>query len=118
MLEQLASSGIICYINVFILIKNILNDLHFNFRRIRGVAGGITGTSAHIIVSILTQSYLFIEKLITVKNVFFTYAIISFLCIVYIYKNLPETENKSLQEIEEYFKNKNKNRNRNNLPIN
>ncbi|XKL61691.1 hypothetical protein PGB90_001524 [Kerria lacca] len=87
-------------------------------QKIRGVAGGITGTSAHIIVSILTQSYLFIEKLITVKNVFFTYAIISFLCIVYIYKNLPETENKSLQEIEEYFKNKNKNRNRNNLPIN
>ncbi len=78
--------------------------------RIRGIAGGITGTFAHILVSVLTQTYLFVQEAITVTNVFFLYAGISFVCCIYLYFSLPETENKSLQEIEEYFRNQDKKR--------
>lgn len=75
-------------------------------QRIRGVSGGIAATFAHILVALLTQSYLFVEEAITVTNVFLLYSILSLICCYYLKLKLPETENKTLQEIEDHFKKK------------
>lgn len=39
-----------------------------------------------------------VEKLLSL------YGIVGVVCLFYLYKHLPETENKSLHDIEEYFK--------------
>ncbi|XP_065213231.1 facilitated trehalose transporter Tret1-like isoform X1 [Planococcus citri] len=75
-------------------------------QKIRGVSGGIAATFAHILVALLTQSYLFIQSAITVTNVFLLYSVLSLISCYYLKLKLPETENKTLQEIEEHFKKK------------
>lgn len=57
-------------------------------------------------VALLTQTYLFVEKAITVTNVFLLYSVLSLIGCYYLKQKLPETENKTLQEIEEHFQKK------------
>lgn len=72
--------------------------------RIRGVSGGIAATFAHVIVALLTQTYFFVQTAITVTNVFLLYSVLSLIGCFYLKLKLPETENRTLQEIEEHFR--------------
>lgn len=52
---------------------------------------------------ITMKTYFTLEKLLNTYNLFYIYAIVGIFGTVYLYIRLPETENKSLEEIEQHF---------------
>ncbi|XP_043279024.1 facilitated trehalose transporter Tret1-like isoform X2 [Venturia canescens] len=70
---------------------------------VRGVIGGLTTMTAHSFVFMVVKTYPLLCEAITRHGTFLMYGFISFFGTVYFYICLPETQNKSLQEIEDYF---------------
>ena len=62
----------------------------------------------HLMISALTGTFLSLEKAMGPTNLLWSYCVAGVMCLFYLYKHLPETENKSLHDIEEYFKKRNK----------
>jgi len=74
------------------------------FYRSRGVAAGSCAALSYLLMFILTKSYLTIEIFLTLEYTMLLFGGIGIFGLVYLYLYLPETENKTLLEIEEYFK--------------
>lgn len=73
------------------------------FFRIRGIAAGLCTGISYIILFTLAKTYLFIESFLTLEYTMFLFSFIGINGIIYLYIYLPETENKTLLEIEEHF---------------
>ncbi|CAH0381580.1 unnamed protein product [Bemisia tabaci] len=69
----------------------------------RGLASGIAGAWAHLSSSILVKSYLYTESLISLSGIMYLYGCGTVVGLIYLYFYLPETEGKSLEQIETYF---------------
>jgi len=74
------------------------------FYRSRGVAAGSCAALSYLLMFILTKSYLIVEINLTLEYTMLLFGGIGIFGLVYLYFYLPETEKKTLLEIEEYFK--------------
>ena len=77
--------------------------LYLFFLKVRGLVGGFTTASCHFFIFIAVKTYPFIRDHVSQYAPFFIYGSISLLGTIFLYAFLPETKDKSLQEIEEYF---------------
>jgi SP family arabinose:H+ symporter-like MFS transporter len=68
--------------------------------RIRGRALSISNLALWISVTVLTATFLSLTKMFSAAGVFMGYAVICVLSFIYIYIKLPETKNRTLEEIE------------------
>jgi SP family arabinose:H+ symporter-like MFS transporter len=68
--------------------------------RIRGRALSISNMALWVSVTVLTATFLSLTKMFSVASVFLGYAVICVLSFIYIYLKLPETKNRTLEEIE------------------
>ncbi|XP_013165963.1 PREDICTED: facilitated trehalose transporter Tret1-like [Papilio xuthus] len=75
----------------------------FPFRS-RGMATGLAAAFNYVIVFLATKTNYNLEASFHISGTFAIYAIITFIGTMYLYLYLPETENKSLAEIEAYYK--------------
>ncbi|XP_008559792.1 facilitated trehalose transporter Tret1 [Microplitis demolitor] len=75
--------------------------------QVRGIIGGFTTMSAHCFVFMVVKTFPFLRASITEHGTFLLYGFISLFGTIYFYICLPETKNKSLQEIEDYFSGRN-----------
>uniref|UniRef100_A0A1B6H7X1 Major facilitator superfamily (MFS) profile domain-containing protein n=1 Tax=Homalodisca liturata TaxID=320908 RepID=A0A1B6H7X1_9HEMI len=71
--------------------------------RVRGFVSGIFVTILNVIIFSTTKSYPFIASFLGPSGVFLTFAIVAVLATVYIYFFLPETRDRPLTQIENYF---------------
>nr|XP_018913232.1 PREDICTED: facilitated trehalose transporter Tret1-like isoform X2 [Bemisia tabaci] len=69
----------------------------------RGLATGITAGTKYLIQSAMVKSYLFIETYIGLSGMMYLYGTGAVLGVIHLYFCLPETEGKTLQQIESYF---------------
>lgn len=69
----------------------------------RGILGGLTTCTAHICVFVVVKTYPILIQILSSYGTFFLYGCVSLLGTIYLYFNLPETKNRTLQEIEDYF---------------
>ncbi|HPJ77156.1 MAG TPA: sugar porter family MFS transporter [Prolixibacteraceae bacterium] len=76
----------------------VLSEIFPN--RIRGAAMAIGTTSLWIACFILTYTFPLLNKNLNAWGTFWLYALICLVGFLFIYKKLPETKNKSLEEIE------------------
>jgi len=74
------------------------------FYRSRGVAAGSCAASSYMLMFILTKLYLTVEINLTLEYTMLLFGGIGLFGLVYIYFYLPETEKKTLLQIEENFK--------------
>ncbi|XP_001604742.4 facilitated trehalose transporter Tret1 isoform X2 [Nasonia vitripennis] len=77
--------------------------------QIRGLAGGLTTMSTHFFVFTVVKTYPMLVSSLSQQGVYFLYGTISIVGTIYFYICLPETKNKTLQEIEDYFSGRNNN---------
>jgi len=80
----------------------VLSEIFPN--RIRGAAMALATTSLWAASFILTYTFPLLNQVLNAYGTFWLYAIISFAGFVFIFKKLPETKGKSLEEIETTFK--------------
>ncbi|CAH0387228.1 unnamed protein product [Bemisia tabaci] len=69
----------------------------------RGVGGGVSAAYAYYVSFAMTKTYLYLEHWIQLNGVFFFYGGITLFGVWYLLRYLPETEGKSLEQIETYF---------------
>ncbi|KAF0763715.1 facilitated trehalose transporter Tret1-like [Aphis craccivora] len=69
----------------------------------KGFASSLTTAIFYVLTFSATKIYLSVETTLGLNNTFFMMAGSSFVGFVYLYRNMPETENKTLMEIEEFF---------------
>ncbi|XP_015111574.1 facilitated trehalose transporter Tret1 [Diachasma alloeum] len=71
--------------------------------QVRGIVGGFTTMAAHSFIFMVVKTFPLLKNTITEHGTYLLYGCISFFGSIYFYICLPETKNKSLQEIEDYF---------------
>lgn len=71
--------------------------------RSRSIASGITAALNYIMAFCTTKSYYNIETSLSLFGLIALYAIVDIFGLVYIYMFLPETERRTLEEIELHF---------------
>nr|XP_018910589.1 PREDICTED: facilitated trehalose transporter Tret1-like [Bemisia tabaci] len=69
----------------------------------RGTATGLSAAWAHLVLSVHVKLYLYVEAWIGFNGIMYLYGICTLLGSTYHYFCLPETEGKSLEQIESYF---------------
>ncbi|KAL7307008.1 hypothetical protein TKK_0000757 [Trichogramma kaykai] len=70
---------------------------------VRSVASGSAGSIGYIFSSIANKLYLYMKQDMTLPGTFLFYAAVNFLGLVGLYYMLPETEGRTLKEIEDHF---------------
>jgi len=58
---------------------------------------------SYLLLFTLTKSYLTVEMFLSIEYTMLLYGCIGIFGLIYFYNYLPETENKTLLEIEEFF---------------
>ncbi|KAJ9575355.1 hypothetical protein L9F63_025692 [Diploptera punctata] len=71
--------------------------------RTRGYAGGLAAAFMYIVAFVAAKTYLMTEHVFKLHGTYWFFGAVNILCFVYLYFQLPETEGKSLQEIEALF---------------
>ncbi|KNA22745.1 hypothetical protein SOVF_031630 [Spinacia oleracea] len=71
--------------------------------RLRAQASGLGAVGSRVSSGLISMSFLTVSHAITVAGTFFVFAVISVLSVVFVYKCVPETRGKSLEEIEVMF---------------
>jgi len=71
--------------------------------QVRGIIGGLTTMCAHSFIFMVVKTYPFLASSLTRHGTFILYGCISLFGTIYFYICLPETKNRTLQEIEDYF---------------
>jgi len=66
----------------------------------RGVASGVTAAASYIFGFVVTKTYLNFHDWLSLPGLFGLYGLCSLLGCAYFYYFIPETENKSLEDIE------------------
>ncbi|KAF5278406.1 hypothetical protein FQA39_LY05895 [Lamprigera yunnana] len=74
--------------------------------RIRGLAGSITFTNINLTIFLITKFFPMLHSLVGVHGFFLIFGVCSLIGSIFLYITLPETKNKSLNEIEDYFSQK------------
>lgn len=69
----------------------------------RGIAGGVSAACGYSFIFVVTKSYIYLEHWLDIWGALLVYAVIGVWGIFYLYYCLPETEGKTLAEIEPYF---------------
>ncbi|KAF5307092.1 hypothetical protein FQR65_LT07151 [Abscondita terminalis] len=69
----------------------------------RGVAGGLSHTLYSISIFVVAKAYPFLKKNLTTSGLFWLFGTSSLLLSALVYLLMPETKNKTLIEIEDYF---------------
>ncbi|KAJ4427054.1 hypothetical protein ANN_26853 [Periplaneta americana] len=72
--------------------------------KIRGSAAGFTGLMGCCLFFLVVKLYPYLKETMRYHNVFILYAVISVIGTIVMYFYLPETQGKTLAEIEQYFK--------------
>lgn len=70
---------------------------------VRSVATGITAASSSVVNFIATKTYINLTSWFGLHGTLFIYTAVSFLGFFYIYFYVPETEDRTLQEIMDFF---------------
>ncbi|KAH7864900.1 hypothetical protein Vadar_024567 [Vaccinium darrowii] len=71
--------------------------------RLRAQAAALGGVGSRVSSGLIAMSFLSVSRAITVGGTFFVFAGISSLAVVFVYKCVPETKGKSLEQIETMF---------------
>ncbi|XP_046674632.1 facilitated trehalose transporter Tret1-like [Homalodisca vitripennis] len=69
----------------------------------RGIAGGVSAACGYSFIFIVTKFYINLEQWFSMWGALLVYAVVGLWGIIYLYFCLPETEGKTLQDIEPYF---------------
>ncbi|XP_050058357.1 facilitated trehalose transporter Tret1-like isoform X1 [Aphis gossypii] len=69
----------------------------------RGIATGVCAGMSYLLLFALTKSYLTVEMFLSIEYSMCLFGCIGIFGLIYLYFYLPETENKTLLEIEEFF---------------
>ncbi|XP_050534687.1 facilitated trehalose transporter Tret1-like [Daktulosphaira vitifoliae] len=69
----------------------------------RGIASGLTAAMAFLMSFVFTKTFLDSQAWLTLPGLFVAYGAITLIGTLYLYACMPETENKTLQEIEKFF---------------
>ncbi|XP_065212661.1 facilitated trehalose transporter Tret1-like isoform X2 [Planococcus citri] len=69
----------------------------------RSFGAGVSAASFYMIAFLFTKTYLDLQSLISLHGCFFLYGIGGFVGFVFLYAYLPETEGKTLAEVEDCF---------------
>nr|XP_018909634.1 PREDICTED: facilitated trehalose transporter Tret1-like [Bemisia tabaci] len=69
----------------------------------RGTATGLAAAWTHFFMSVLTKTYLYMEAWLGFSGVMYLYGVCTMAGVIYHYFYLPETEGKTLEQIETYF---------------
>ncbi|KAG6794506.1 facilitated trehalose transporter Tret1 isoform X1 [Apis mellifera caucasica] len=77
--------------------------------QVRGIIGGLTTMAAHSFIFTVVKTYPYLTSILTTHGTFIFYGCISLFGTIYFYLCLPETKDKTLQEIEDYFSGRNNN---------
>lgn len=75
---------------------------------VRGTAAGISSALGYLVGFLANKVFLNMVALLTLNGVFWFYSAVAIFGCVILFFVLPETENKSLSEIEAFFDKKNK----------
>lgn len=73
--------------------------------RVRAQASALGAVGNRVCSGIVAMSFLSISRAITVAGIFFLFAAISALSVVFVHMSVPETKGKSLEQIEMLFQN-------------
>lgn len=76
-----------------------------HFLQVRGLVGGLTTAFNYIATFLAVKTFPLLRDLHPTSAPYFVYGIISLLGMLFFYYFLPETKDKTLHEIEEYFLN-------------
>lgn len=72
--------------------------------KIRNTAAGISSAMGYLIGYISCELFSNMVHIFTMNGIFWLYSIVTALACIILYFILPETENRTLQEIEDNFK--------------
>lgn len=72
--------------------------------QVRGVGAGISAASSSVINFIFTKTYIYLNAWFGLHGTIFIYSSVSLLGFFYIYFYVPETEDRTLQEIMDFFR--------------
>lgn len=72
--------------------------------KVRGIGSGIMVGVAYILMFGVVKSFPFALNVIGTEGIFFFFSFMSLAGVLFVYKFLPETLGKPLQQIEDYFK--------------
>ncbi|KAL2931998.1 putative polyol transporter 4 [Bienertia sinuspersici] len=71
--------------------------------RLRAQASGLGAVGSRVSSGVISMSFLTVTETITVAGTFFVFAVISAVSVAFVYKCVPETRGKTLEEIEVMF---------------
>ncbi|CAN4094125.1 unnamed protein product [Withania somnifera] len=71
--------------------------------RLRAQASGLGAVGNRMCSGLVAMSFLSVSRAITVAGTFLIFSVISALSVAFVYKHVPETKGKSLEQIEELF---------------
>lgn len=71
--------------------------------RTRGIASGLSAAICYVFMFIASISYLYLEQNLKLYGAFWLFCFINSIGFAFLYWKMPETNGKSLAEIEEYF---------------
>lgn len=71
--------------------------------RLRAQASGLGAVGSRVSSGLISMSFLSVTRAVTFAGTFFAFAVISSLAVLFVYKCVPETKGKSLEEIEAMF---------------
>lgn len=80
-----------------------MSNFFFFFYRSRGLASGTCAGLGYILMFVLTKSYLPVESILSLGYTMIAFGVIGVLGLAIVFLSLPETENKTLLEIEDFF---------------
>ncbi|XP_076242129.1 facilitated trehalose transporter Tret1-2 homolog [Calliopsis andreniformis] len=72
-------------------------------QRVRGIGGGSNFFVFNLLIFIITKVYPMLNEMVGIVGIFSIFGIAALLEGIFIYVALPETKNRTLQEIEDYF---------------
>lgn len=87
---------------------NIFGNIFIFFCRSRGFATGITAAFNYTLTFVTTKTYLNLENGLGLSGVIWFYGAINILGFIFLYFTLPETENCTLEDIENHFSDNNR----------
>ena len=97
-----------CAISISAVVFVLLSEMYPN--KIRGIAMSIAGLSLWVGTYLIGQLTPWMLEKLTPSGTFFTFAIMCIPYILIMWKAVPETTGKTLEEIEEYWKSSSKNK--------
>lgn len=99
------------FLNLFHFMSFYLNLFHFFFSfvsRTRGTATGLTAALSYILTFISAKTYYSLETTLSMPGIALFNCVVILIGLILMYFIMPETENRTLEEIEMHFANNSK----------